>query len=444
MLNRTYLAVVLAFVAVPLWSQTDSTGAQPAASGTMDADDHMVTPAAVSGEGYSLAFASETPRSNYLRAGISFGSAYDDNIGPTTSLGISDVSYSVWPSISLEQSRSRLRWDLTYRPGFTFYQHHSTHNEADQNMTVGATYRLSPYVTLSMRDTFQKTSNSLTLSDENADPSTPGVVPHPNHSIVPPITDVISNFGNVEMTYQFAPNAMVGVRGTLSGLWYPKRDEVPGLFDSSTEGGEVFYAHRLSGKHYIGATYQYQNLLAHPSPISTQTQSVLFFYTLYLRPGLSLSLFTGPEHAHTSGGNSLPIRTWSPAAGASFGWQGAYTSLTAGYSRRTSEGGGLGVAVRSSSVDASARWRLAKTTTVGLSGNYSINTIADSSSGDTGGHTVSGALLIERTVGENLRVQMGYTRLHQDYSNFFVASNVPNRNYVWLSLSYQFQRPLGR
>ena len=444
MFRQTCIVVALAFFAAPLWSQGDSTGAQPAASGSMETDDRMATPTPVSEEGYSLAFASETPRTNYLRTGVSFGPAYDDNIDPSTRVGISDVSYSVWPSISLDQSRARIRWDLTYRPGFTFYQHNSAHNEVDQNLMLGLEYRLSPYVTLSVQDSFQKTSNSLNQLYQNTGTSTSGVVQRPNTSIVPPITDVVSNFGNVEITYQYGPDSMIGAKGTISGLWYPNRSEVPGLFSSSAQAGEFFYTRRLAGRNYIGATYQVQNLEAHPSPLSTKTQSMLFFYTFKPQTNLSLSFFTGPEHSNTSGGGTVPLRNWSPAAGASIGWQGSYTSLAASYSHRTTEGGGLGVAVRSSSVDASARWQLARTFTVGLGANYSINSVVNSSPGDTGGHTVSGGLSLERMLGQNIRAQLGYTRLHQSYVNFFVLSNIPDRNYVWVSFSYQFQRALGR
>lgn len=299
MLSRTYLAVVLAFVAVPLWSQSDSTGAQPAASGSMESDDRMATPTPVSGEGYSLAFASETPRSNYLRGGLTFGSAYDDNILGSSTLGISDVSYSVWPSISLNQSRSRLRWDLTYRPGFTFYQHNTSHNEADQNLTLGFEYRLSPNVTVSLRDSFQKTSNSLNLSNQDTNTSTSGVVQSPNNSIVPPLTDLISNFGNVEITYQFGLNEMVGAKGTLSGLWYPNRNEVPGLFGSTAEAGEAFYTHRLSGRHYIGATYQFQNLQAQPqSNWYTNSQHAFLLHSVSATRIVGVTFYRAGIRAH--------------------------------------------------------------------------------------------------------------------------------------------------
>jgi hypothetical protein len=435
---RKHLAAVLVFAAIPLWSQVES-GAAPALT-----EDRMVAPTPVSGEGYSLGFVSETPRTNYLRGELNFGSAYDDNILPSGGRRISDVSYSVSPTISLDQSRSRLQWDLTYSPGFTFYQRDSSLNQAEHNFAVALEYRLTPHVTFSLNDSFQKTSNPLSLSVQSAAGSGYGVVQTPNNSIVPPVTDRISNFGNLELIYQFSQNAMLGAKGTLSGLWYPNRENFTGLFDSSAQAGEGFYAHRLSGKHYIGATYQFQRLFAHPSTVETQTHGALLFYTLYLQPALSLSFYAGPQYSDTQGGTALPFRMWTPAAGASVGWQSVHTNFTASYSRRVSEGGGLSGAVRSNSADASLRWQLTKTLTAAVGANYAINNTLNALSSDFGGHTVGGTVSLQRALGEHFGVEVEYTHLRQTYSSISAISSAPDRNRVGASISYQFQRPLGR
>jgi hypothetical protein len=39
---------------------------------------------------------------------------------------------------------------------------------------------------------------------------------------------------------------------------------------------------------------------------------------------------------------------------------------------------------------------------------------------------------------------VGYTRLHQAYSNVAVLSTAPDTNREYVSISYQFSRPLGR
>jgi hypothetical protein len=127
----------------------------------------MLTPPVVSGQSYPVATASQE-RSNYLRGGVTFASAYSDNVLGTTgakSAPVSDVSYSVWPTVALDQTTTRLHWTLNYAPGFTFYQRTSARNEADENAAINLQYRVSPHVTFSAVDSFQKSSNVFNQPD---------------------------------------------------------------------------------------------------------------------------------------------------------------------------------------------------------------------------------------------------------------------------------------
>jgi hypothetical protein len=451
MLHRIYLTVILVLATVPLWSQADSSGAKPAGEGgaiwsrtesSEDArvgeDAPMITPAPFSDEGYSLAFASETPRTNYLRGGLTVGTVYDDNLVPSSGQDIVDVRYSIWPSLSLQQSRSRLAWSLSYSPGIMVYQRYTSLNGIDHSMALSSDYRLSPHVTLSVEDSFLKRSDIFNLPNASS-------VQSPVNAILPPATTVITNLGDAALTYQFGPNELIGAKGSISGLWYPNRANLNGLYDSSAVGSEAFYTRRLSGHHYVGATYGLHKLFTHPGHVETQTQSTLLFYTLSLPPTLTMAFFAGPEHSATNGDIKLARRVWSPALGGSLGWHGAHASMVAGYAQRITSGGGLSGAVFSRSTDGSVRWQFTKTLTASLSTLYLVNRVLDSpGSFGNGGHSVSGTASLERSLGEHLGLQMGYTRLHQSYANVPVISNTPNRNNVWVSLSYQFDRPMGR
>jgi len=237
----------------------------------------MLTPAPVSGDGYSMGFTSEG-RSNYLRGGLAFSSAYDSDV-TTGSNGqpISDVTYSIFPTISLDQTRSRLHWVFNYSPGFTFYQKTSSLNQANQNLGVNLTYRLSPHVTLSLHDSFIKTSDVLNQPSSDLQQPVSGGVFVPNYSVIAPISDQLTNTANATLTYQFAANGMLGASGTFTNLHYSNQSQVPGLSDSSSKGGSAFYSHRLSKMHYIGVTYQYQMFLAYPTLGQSETQSHSIF-----------------------------------------------------------------------------------------------------------------------------------------------------------------------
>src|SRR5258708_15081396 len=231
---------LLLLTAMRLWAHmNDTTGAV----GPESNDEQMKTPPPVSGQSYPTAITS-TERSNYFSGGVALTTAYTDNaLGSITSQPMSDVSYSVGPTLALDETTSRLHLLLTYAPGFTFYQHTSSRNEQDQNVSIGVQYRLSPHVTLSAQDAFLKTSN--VLNQQNLQPAglVSGAAQQPNFSVLRRIADLLSNSVHVGISYQFAPNGMAGASGSFTNLHYPNSAEVPGLFDSSSQAGSIFYSH---------------------------------------------------------------------------------------------------------------------------------------------------------------------------------------------------------
>src|SRR5271157_2218313 len=207
---------------VPLWSQVDNSPAQPEQAATADnsdnSDTRMQAPPPVSGQAYPVALTSQE-RSNYLRAGVVFTSAYSDNvIGSVEGQPnpVSDVSYSVAPLVALDTTTPREHLVLTYAPGFTFYQRTSSRNESDQNLSLDVQYRLSPHVTVSLRDSLQRSSNVFNQPGQGLAGAVSGTAEDANDSVVAPLANRLINTGNAGITYQFSANAMIGVSGTFS------------------------------------------------------------------------------------------------------------------------------------------------------------------------------------------------------------------------------------
>jgi hypothetical protein len=449
--------VVLA--SLPAWAQEPSSAPVPAVTGPVislpvnrdPGEDRMLTPPPVSGQIYPLSFASEE-RANYLRGGVTFTTAYSDNVlGATSATPVSDVSDSIWPTIALDETTSRLHTVFSYAPGFTFYQRTSAYNEADENLALSLEYRLSPHVTVSLRDGLQKTSDVFNSPDQGLGATISGGAQGANDSVIAPLADRLSNTGNAGITYQFSANAMIGASATFTNLHYPNPTEVPGLVDAATRGGSAFYSYRLAKQHYVGATYQYQQLLSYPDYAGagtnqTETDGVYLFYTYSAGPRFSFSLFGGPQYYNAGlqypgvGLSTVPAaQSWSPAGGASVNWQAQRTSLAASYAHSVSGGGGLIGAVKLDSANASLRQQLTRHVSASIAGSYANNGVLAVAS--LGGHSVSGSAALQRMVGEHVNLQAGYTRLHQTYS-FFSAN--PDTNREWVSVTYQFARPLGR
>jgi len=477
--NSVWFGVVLLLARVPAGAQDNtpsvpapaagipqtSTSANPNASANVDysvnidnSETPMLTPPPVSGQSYPVAPVSQE-RSNYLRGGVTFLTAYSDNVLGSTaanSAPVSDVSYSVWPTLSLDETTTRLHWTLNYAPGFTFYQRTSARNEQDQNASINFQYRLSPHVTFSAVDNFQKSSNVFNQPDLSSAGAVSGGAQGDNFSVIAPIADQLHNFGTVGITYQFAANEMIGAGGTFTNLHYPNQGEVPGLFDSESQGGSAFYAYRISDVHYVGITYQYQRLLTFPTQgqNETQTDAVFPFYVFSPSKRFSISMFGGPQYSDVGlqfiVGASLPqpgSRSWTPAGGTSVNWQGQFTSLALSYTHSIASGGGLIGAVEMNAANASIRQQIGRALTASLTGGYFQNTVLGnlppSVAGSTNGHSVSGTAALQRTFGEHLNVQLGYSRIHQTY-NVAAISTTPDTNREFVSLSYQFSRPLGR
>lgn len=403
----------------------------------------MLVPGVLTGAGYSVEFASEVPRTNYFNGSISFGSAYDSNATSQLTTQQSDVSYYVHPSIALKQSRARARWALSYSPGFTFYQHVTAVDRQDQNLGLQFNYRLAPHVTFWLQDQFLMTSNPLYQFSENTDAS--GNSRPPVSAIVPPISDQRTNDARTGLTYQFGPNSMLGGSGSFYMLEFPKRSQVPGLYDSTGRGAQVFYSHRMWSRHYISGSYQFQSFLSQPGDGETNGHTALLSYTLYMNEWASVSLFAGPEYARSTGNNLAPFESWSPAYGASANLQGQRTSLGVDFAKRLSQGLGLSGATHSSAMTASVRRRMTKNITGSISGQYSENIVLNTvSASSTRGHMISGTASLDRAIGQHLAIELGFTKIHQTYATVPSASIFPDRDRGWISLSYEFERPLGR
>jgi hypothetical protein len=428
------------FAAIPLWCQDNA----PAA--TAGDDSQMATPPPVSGASYPSTYAS-AERSNYLHAGLSFNTQYTDNLLGGTNK-VSDISYNVWPTIGLDESTGRLHLAFTYSPGFTIYQRHDSLNQSNQNLGVNFTYRLSPHVTVSLRDSLSKSSNFFDQPNPLAATPVPGSAQAPTVAVIAPNADELNNTGSGTLAYQFSPRSMVGFGGNVTNLHYLEPSQVPGLFDSNGFGGSAFFNHRLSKKQYVGAQYAYQQYRAYQGTgqYNTETHTINLFYTLYLKPSISFSFSGGPQYAVTPQPPLPNLHSWSPALSASFGWQTHHTNIAGGYSRIISGGGGLIGAFHSNIANASVSRQLAPRWSAGATAAYSIykDITPFFFLATPGGHTVSGSATLQHTFTNRLSASLGYTRLHQGYGGIPLIGINPDTNNEWVSLSYQFARPLGR
>jgi hypothetical protein len=395
-------------------------------------------------------------RSNFLAAGFTLNTAYNDNVlvGSSTT-PVSDIIYTISPTIALNKATPRQNLVLSYSPGFTFYQRTSTLDSTGQSAAVNFQYRLNPHTTISLSDSFQKSSNVFDQLYPASGGSISGSSQTQAAAVVAPYANQLRNTANVGLSYQFSTNGMIGAEGSVSENNYPDPSQASEFSNSSTVGGSVFYSRRFSERQYFGVTYQYSRSQANPvnaqaNPATAQTQvqthTLLAFYTIYLNPKLSLSLSGGPQYTDAVQPPSPSTSSQTPSVTASIGWQRSHTNFVASYSRTVTGDSGLQGAYNSNSVAASAVWQIRRTWAVSSAANYASTTdITPSfSASNPGGETISGTLSVQHSMSEHLNLNIGYAHLHQSYSGIAQLSSAPDSNREYISISYRLTLPLGR
>jgi hypothetical protein len=404
----------------------------------------MRIPPPISGDAYPTETGSET-RTNYLRAGLTLNTAYDDNVlAGSNAKPIRDLTYSIGTAFSLDQSTPRLHETFRYSPGFTLYQHTSALNAADQDVLLSFHYSIGTHAVVSMTDSFQKMSNVFSQPYEGV----PSSAQTSTLVAVAPFANHLSNAASAQLSYQFSENDMIGGGGTSTIVNYRNSAEAFGLSNSNSRGGTAFYSLRLPGAQYIGADYQYSKMVADSANNESNTDLHTFsiFYTAYLEHSLSMSVSGGLQHFDVAQSVLKATSAWKPTATGSVGWQRRNTNWAASYSRTVTGDGGLLGAYQSNSAEASARWQLAHNWIVGSTAGYGIqkNLLVALLSVSPGGHTVLGSALVRHTIREYLSVELVYERLHQSYRGVAVISNAPDSNRESIVINYQFMRPIGR
>jgi hypothetical protein len=438
MLTRICLSFSL-LVAMPALAQV-----APSATGTSSSPDAMQTPPPVSGDSYPTETASEA-RSNYLSAGVSASAAYDNDVlGIGSSTPASEFNYSIRPTIAFNQATPRTHRMFSYSPSFTIYQNVSSRNEFDQNASANFAFRLSPHTELTMRDSFEKSTNVLNQPYQGVS----GSAQSPTEDVIAPFAEHIGNTASVGLSYQFSPNGMIGGGGTTAIENYPNPAQAVGLTNSNSYGASAFYNLRLGATQYAGLIYQHAVMNSSGVGVSSNTNSdiVYLFYTVYVKHTLSMSVSGGPQHFDVTEDALALSSSWTPAITASMGWQKSRTNFAVSYSRSVSGAGGLLGAFNSSNANGTARWQLSRSWTAGVSASYAVqnNVLLAPLSSNSGGHTISGTASVQHQISERFAAQIGYTRLHQSYSGLSVISQYPDNNSEYGGISYQLSRPLGR
>jgi hypothetical protein len=411
-------------------------------------------PAVLGGKGPSSAFISEMERSNYLRCGVNVGAVYDSN-ALLSSPAESNTSESIFPNLKIEQSTSRMRYTLGYAGGLTVNQNLASQNQQAQNLNFDSLFRLSPHVNLRIAENFSYTAGFFDAGN-GAEPV--GGSGGPNATLITPLAAERSNITTVETNYHFALNDLVGASGSFFNSHFsnPPAGTQP-LANTQTASASTFWLHRIFREDWGGISYHFDRITFNPGGGETRIHSIFAVNTLSLSKRFTLTGFVGPQYSDNQGlapvtGQPTQSSNWSVAGGVDGSWQNQRTSVSAGYSRSISDGGGVLGAVLLQNVHGSFRRELVPGWAAALTASHGTNqslTVPFATSASSVNLTSAG-ISLERNVGKSIGLRMGYS--HDFQQQFGVPGSTPtspaqtldaSRNRFFVTLSYQWAKPLG-
>src|SRR5438270_6640931 len=398
---------------------------------------------------------SESGLKNVLTGGFSVTSSYDDNALSTVDNHSSDTQFNIAPHIGIQQSRRHFNWSADYAPGFAFSRRFDNRDELTQ--AVGGGFQFQPTARWSLwaRENFTVTTDPFQQLAQDA--FLPDLAPSngPNPSIVAPLAKRTGKVSSAGASYRWSAHTSIGLNAGFSQLDYDNlsSDSTTPLLNSQSASGGLFISHQLSKTQTVGVQYSFAELqFAQLGSSHTITHSVQLFDQFQFSPRSSLYFFVGPEYARSAFNAQFliaqqiiqfPLRSssWSPAAGAIYTFRSQRGSLQISYTRRVSDGGGLGTAVHMDDVSGEFRRTLTPRWTAGIGAGYAINSVANAAAPDSGLNSISSFAELQRQLAKNLTLRFSYSLLRQDGSLLGQVQGDHNRAVV--SLEYSFARPLG-
>ena len=411
-------------------------------------DQVMNVPPTQAGQSQPLKVGNELGRESSLAGGVTFSTMYTDNLFLTATGHRDEISYDVGPHIAWRQFTPRLSLELGGGAGFVVNQHFNERNMVSENANLELSYRLQPHVTLRASDGFVNTSGLFSGVGAVTSQTGVGVVQQANSTVITPASHFLTNTSLGELTYQFSAASNVGARGVVTILRYPggatSVSNIP-LYEGQSYSAEAFYNHQFSPRQWVGLTLRGQRFDSAKSLIVTDSGSVLLFYSLRPTNTTNLSFFGGPQLINSRVDPSLlttvgPFNGHQllPSGGATFAWQKSRTSVNFSYMYGANSGGGLVSAVTNQTVQAGLRQQLTDRQDLTLSFTYATNETLVTS---VKLHSYSAQAEYSRHFTRSLSAGLGYGWEQQNET----AATLPARaNRVWISLSYEMSKPLGR
>ncbi len=408
-------------------------------------------PVLASGQSPSVTPGMEEEPPNLLAASLSVGANYDDNAVPDISPRQWDVQYSILPKISLQETRSRIAWGLSYGPGLALSQNLLYRNYFSQTFGGDLAWQVSPHGTFSAQQYYLATTNPFA----GFTTTQPGPAISPNETIYIPNVHQTLILSNAMYSYRSSAQTTMGVGGSFDRQQYdtiPNTGPSTELIHFQIASGDAFIARQLTARNQLGFQYGLQVLRFPQADARTTSHSFLIFDQMNLSSSTTITLYGGPEYSLTANQVALnlgfivvtiPVNAnqWSAEGGVMYNWTGNRLATAIDFTRRVSDGGGLLGAVELTAGTAQLSYRLNRNWSLTSSISGADDQLLASSSGNNELKTYGAQFGIRRLLWQKLALSWFYQRLNETGSvNGLILGN---RDIAGTTLEYTFSKPLG-
>jgi len=328
-------------------------------------------------------------------------------------------------------------------------------------------FRISEKLTLQVGERYLRTNSWFPGLDANSTAGPGNVIQQPNQSVLTTETLIANNFTNLNLVYQASDSTVAGVGGSFNTGNFSNVVTAlnQSLFDNNAGTASVYVQHRVQGNNWLGITGSVQRIVTTGGvKEGADNASVQLFYTFAPSAHTSLSLFAGPSYFTSQAETeiiisilgvpvpipvTIPSKGWGANGGATAGWRSQRTGVNAVYTHRISDGGGLTGATRSDGVTINFRRQLSERWTANTMMLYGKDNSVSILYGGSF-RMITGTASLNWMLTRNLSAVLSYGRDH--LSNSFdstlsgpgITAQTFDDNRAWVSISYQFTRPLGR
>jgi hypothetical protein len=408
----------------------------------------QTVPGTITGGMRGSGFASAGHLTNFTIVSLSSSSVYDDNFSNSASRHEGGGQQYLAATFGFQQTRRRLKWNLSYRPGVIVGAHSLLGNQFNQ--VFGTTFELRPAMRWSfkLRQDYALSTDPFDRLGASLQPALTPLDTPDQVRVLPPLRRTAS-FSAAAVSYRLSRHTTAGLTGSFALQNYSQHGDAwaGALINNRAVTGNTYLSRQVSRRHVLGVEYRVRKLTFSGYDVPTRTHSILSFHQFAVTANTSLVVYAGPEYARTSG-QTFAVRnapafsaSWSPAAGAIYSWTGRRNSLQAGFSRNVSDGGGLQGPVRLNAGWLRVGRQMTRHWAADLAAELAQQTALAAALGE---HLrmLRGGAGFRRELGRNASLRFSYERLYQTGGSPFYWPG--NHNRVALSIEHSFLRPLGR